>query len=148
MRRNSFGGILFSALMIFPVVTPSLGATQRGVEAARKPDSSPYVWIDSLTEPAKISFLIRVEDGKKIATVEQNPDGLWNTFLEELSSHSSAGQYQTRDKAKQAVEREVEKNRSHDSRKGSSTVRSQPSSHEMQPIKFGQLCSRHPQTLG
>jgi len=116
MRRNSFGAILLSALMTLPVVTPSLGATQRGVEAARKPDSSPYVWIDSLSEPAKVSFLIRVEDGKKIATVAQSSDGLWDTFLEEHSLHSSAGQYQTRDKAKQAVEHEVEKNRSHDSR--------------------------------
>src|SRR5882757_9363262 len=72
MRRNSFGAILLSALITLPVVNPSPGATQRGVEAARKPDSSPYVWIDSLSEPAKVSFLIRVEDGKKIATVAQS----------------------------------------------------------------------------
>jgi len=41
MRRNSFGAILLSALMIFSVVTPSLRATQRDVNAARKPSLQP-----------------------------------------------------------------------------------------------------------
>ena len=113
MRRNGFGTILLLALMTFSVVTPTFGIPQHGVEISRKPDSSLYVWIDSLSEPEKVSFLIRVEDGKKIATVIQGHDGLWDTVIED---HSSLGQYQTKDKAKKAVEHEVEKGSSHDSR--------------------------------